>query len=222
MYDITAYHEIADREGFVVVYPDGALGLGPWNVGEEICGSGALVMGFNDDQAFIDEIIKFVDQDRCLDRDHIFVTGFSMGGYFSNEVGCLRSDIAAIGPHSGGTHPLTACTGDIKPVIIFHFRDDVLISYDCGAEAAQRWVERNGCNPAAPEVRTIQGGTCEYFQGCPVGAQVAFCSFEIPADGGGTFLAGHGWAGGTPNLYSVVGTASASDIGWEFFKEYAW
>ena len=222
MVDITGYDKIADREGFVVAYPDGGAGVGPWNVGDGICGLGAFVLGVNDDQAFIDEIIAFVAADRCLDADHVFVTGFSMGGYFSNETACLRSDIAAVGPHSGGTHDLSACPGDKKPIIIFHVRGDSLIGYECGAEAAERWVRQNGCSALLPEVRPVQGGACEYYRGCPPDAQVAFCSFDIPLDGGGTLLAGHGWSGGAPNPFSVTGTTSASELGWEFFKEFAW
>jgi polyhydroxybutyrate depolymerase len=217
MFDITAYHELADREGFIVAYPDGGVGLGPWNVGEGVCGAGLLVPGTNDDQAFIDALIEFADVDRCLDREHVFVTGFSMGGYFSNETGCLRSDIAAIGPHSGGSHPLDGCSGGVKPVIVFHFQDDGLIDYACGVEAAERWAERNGCDLTTAEVRDVQGGSCEYYSGCPAQGQVALCSFQTP-DG----TSGHGWSGGKTGSSSVPGTASATELGWEFFKEFAW
>ena len=48
-----------------------------------------------------------VEADQCLDREHMFVTGFSMGGCFSNE-DSQRHDIAAIGPHSGGSRSLGA------------------------------------------------------------------------------------------------------------------
>ena len=35
-------------------------------------------------------------------------TGFSMGGYFAHNVGCMMTDIRAVAPHSGGTHDLSA------------------------------------------------------------------------------------------------------------------
>ena len=60
MYNITQYHQLADREGFVVFYPDGALGVGPWNVGPGlVCGLGAFVPGINADQALVDAMVKF-------------------------------------------------------------------------------------------------------------------------------------------------------------------
>ena len=37
MFNITGYDKIADRDGFVVAYPDGEGGL-PWNVGMGVCG----------------------------------------------------------------------------------------------------------------------------------------------------------------------------------------
>ena len=74
------------------------------------------------------------------------------GGYFSNENGCQRADIRAIGPHSGGTHDLSACPQKTKPVILFHFESDALIVYDCGMEARDRWVARllRHCSRTAP------------------------------------------------------------------------
>jgi polyhydroxybutyrate depolymerase len=80
MFDITGYDKIADREGLVIAYPDGE-GATPWNVGDAICGLGSFVAATGDDQSFMDEIIKLIEADQCVDHDHISITGFSMGGY---------------------------------------------------------------------------------------------------------------------------------------------
>lgn len=221
MFDITGYAALADRDRFVVVFPEGEPGsLGPWNVGAGVCGAGAFAGAAGDDQAFIDATIEFVARDQCLDRDHVFVSGFSMGGYFANEIGCLRRDIAGIASHSGGTHALTDCPGSMKPVLLLHFEDDELVDYGCGTEARNRWVARNGCNPIDPEVRPVQGGACEYYRECPDHAQVAFCTFnEAPTS---EAVAGHAWSGGAPHDYSHPESASATEISWGFFKEFAW
>lgn len=211
MYRMTGYQQLADRENFVAIFPDGG-GIFPWNVGRGVNGWGGGVAADHNDQAFVDEMIKFVEADQCLDRAHMFISGFSMGGYFSNEVGCLRSDIAAIGPHSGGSHDLSRCPGKVKPAIIFHGDADWLIYYPNGLETRDRWVKRNGCSTSFDKVK-VKNGTCEYYKNCVPGGQVALCHF----DG-----LGHAWAGGSGGLFGDPNYENAAELGWAFFKKYAW
>lgn len=126
MFNITGYDKVADRNGFVVAYPDdeGAL---PWNVGRGVCGAGAAVSAPGDDQGFMEALIADIETDRCLDHDHIFMSGFSMGGYFANETGCINPTFRAVGPHSGGSHELTNCESAHRPVILFHGTSDSLM-----------------------------------------------------------------------------------------------
>lgn len=74
--------------------------------------------------------------------------------------------------------------------------------------------------PASADVdtRMVQGGRCDYSKGCPDGAQVALCTFAGM---------GHGWAGGTVGTspgssYAFPNYENASELGWAFFKEFAW
>ena len=227
MYDITEYAALAEREGFAVAFPDAGpgTGAGPWNVGSGICGLGSFVNGGNNDQAFVDAMIDFADADRCIDREHVFMNGFSMGGYFSNESGCVNPKIKGIAPHSGGTHNLSRCIKRELPVLIMHFNPDNLITYNCGTDARNKWAQRNGCTLANPEVREVLGGRCEYYQNCNAGAQVAMCTFQPPR-GSGELIRGHGWAGGTNagtgGDFAIPGTARATELAWSFFKEYGW
>jgi polyhydroxybutyrate depolymerase len=214
MFDLTHYDALADTEGFVVLYPDGEPGsLGPWNVGEDPCASslGPVPLASGDDQAFLDAMIAFVTGDRCVDRAHVFVTGFSMGGYFANETGCLRSDIAAIAPHSGGSHDLDACPVTRKPVLLFHGTSDVLIPTSCSVEARDRWAARNGCSDAVDRVDVL-GGHCEYSTDCPADGQVVLCLFDGMD---------HGWAGGD-GPFGFPDYESATELGYRFFRDYGW
>jgi polyhydroxybutyrate depolymerase len=233
MFEITKYSEIADREKFVIAFPNGQMpGLGaPWNVGNPDCKStlGILPLAMGDDNAFIDAMIAFAEADQCLDKSHVFMTGFSMGGYLANETGCMRPDIRAIAPHSGGTHDFATCKVTNKPVLLMHFEGDGLIPYACGTQARDRWTTLNKCQLAAPDVTMVQGGRCEYYKGCAPGGQVGMCSFTIPTGGvRNEAYAGHAWSGGSKDgvamgaPFAIPETASASQLSWEFFKKYAW
>jgi poly(3-hydroxybutyrate) depolymerase len=172
----------------------------------------------------MNELIKQVESDQCLDRGHIFMTGFSMGGYFSNETACTNPLFRAAGPHSGGTHDLGSCKNMHRPMIIFHFKSDALIDYACGSGARDNWVKKNGCMAANPDVTPVKGGSCEYYKGCPPDGQVAFCSFDEPPGEAGETITGHAWSGGSSAMsgFAIPQTESATELGWAFFKKYAW
>jgi polyhydroxybutyrate depolymerase len=231
MHDITNYDALADAEGIAVAFPDGEGGPNafspPWNVGMNVCPTslGTAPVATGDDFAFQDSMKADIELDQCIDSNHIFVTGFSMGGYFSHEVGCLRDDIRSVAPHSGGTHDLSNCTTGHKPIIIFHGKSDPLVYDGCDDPAggntpggftpsATAWAAHNGCAMTTTS-KPVMNGTCEYFDGCPADGQVALCTFAGM---------GHCWAGGAANTgtFSCPGFESATQLEWDFWKQYAW
>jgi polyhydroxybutyrate depolymerase len=148
-----------------------------------------------------------------------------MGGYFAHHVGCMRPDIRAVAPHSGGTHDLGACIGGHKPIIIFHGDADPVIPVGCDdptapiiplgvTSSATAWAERNGC-ATSTTTTTVENGTCSYYEGCPSDGQVALCVLHGM---------GHCWAGGAADagIYSCPPYANATQLEWQFFKTYAW
>jgi poly(3-hydroxybutyrate) depolymerase len=160
-------------------------------------------------------------------HEHVFMTGFSMGGYFTNASGCARPDLRAIAPHSGGSYELTNCKSKRKPALIMHFNGDELIPTMCGQEARDRWVALNGCEKDSPDVHDVKGGRCEYYKGCPSDGQVVYCNFDIPTTGmRDEPFAGHAWSGGAKigdsEGFAIPETESASELTWTFFKKYAW
>ena len=229
MHDITDYTEIADAEGIALAFPDGQGGpnsLGaPWNVGSNVCPTFAGIPpnATGDDFALLDHIKADLAEDQCLDSEHLYATGFSMGGYFSHHIGCMRSDFRAVAPASGGTHDLDNCANDRRPIIIFHGSADPLVPAGCndpGAlpviatePAADAWATKNGCS-LTTTTRTVTGGTCVHYEGCPADGQVELCTFTTM---------GHCWAGGNASagIYSCPQQASATRLQWEFFKQYA-
>jgi len=220
MFDITAYAALADAEQLALVFPDGQGGplsnAAPWNVGSDVCASsiGPPPNAAGDDFAMLDAITADLAEDQCVDHGHVYVTGFSMGGYFSHHAGCMRPEVRGIAPHSGGTHDLTACASPRKPVIMFHGTGDTLVPASCSASAAAAWAQHNGC-AATTTSRTVTGGTCVRYDGCPAGGQVELCTFTAM---------GHCWAGGaaTSGIYACPAYASATQLAWQFFKTDAW
>jgi polyhydroxybutyrate depolymerase len=245
MYGLTDYAPLADREGIAVAFLDGqntsstagTSTLDPWSVsdnGAAVCGFGNFAKNptANVDFAFMDAVKADVLQDQCLDERHIFATGFSMGGYFTHHIGCDRTDVRAVAPHSGGTvASLTACKAGHVPVIIFHGTSDTLIADGCddpnGAAqssflpSATLWAQKNGCKATYTTVAEngAQGGAgqCYVYDGCPADGQVELCTFTGM---------GHCWAGGGAGdggvAFGCPTYASATQLEWDFFKRHAW
>ena len=234
---ISDYTTLADKEGFAVVFPEGEeqLGMiGPWNIGDTAkeCPTLKVIVpgATGDDLGFLDAMQADVKQDQCIDPGHVFVTGFSMGGYFSHHVGCMKPDIRAVAPHSGGAHDLSACPVARKPIIIFHGDADDLIPDGCDdpsaasiptgfdgkpvVPSATAWAQHNGCGTTVATV-PVMNGECRYYNGCPADGQVALCILKGMK---------HCWAGGPmdPGGNSCPGFASATQLQWDFFKKYAW
>ena len=100
---IAAYSDmnsIAEREGFIAVYPQGTIdsyGNAFFNVGYE----------FNDDSpindvSFIRELVKSISQEFNLKRKRAFAPGMSNGGDMSYLLACTSSDLfKAVAPVAG-------------------------------------------------------------------------------------------------------------------------
>ena len=175
---LTDFNELADKQGFVIVYPEAYKHLitGPgmsqhWNDGRGDPGIKAQAENI-DDVAFISALIDHLVQDLNIDEKMVFATGISNGAFMSNRLGCeLSEKIAAIAPVAGNIPQKTASTwspsratsvliinGTEDPVVPFNGGDVSFLSLKTGkvisvADTVKFWVGKNGC-PAAPE--TVQ------------------------------------------------------------------
>ncbi len=137
----TQWELIAKENNFVIVYPAGINNA--WDI------SGTTDIDFI--LAIIDEM---VDRYR-IDRDRVYLSGFSMGGMMTYYAATEIADkIAAFAPVSG--YPMQgADTNSSRPVPIIHIHgtaDDV-VPYSGVATCLNAWVARNGC-PATAQVTT--------------------------------------------------------------------
>lgn len=221
--EISQWDRVADREGFIVVYPSGLSGDGPrhWEAtpgGEE-----------SRDVAFIGDLIDSLGRTYNIDPERIYVNGLSNGGGMSFVLSCRMSDrIAAVGlVASAQLLPWSAC-GDDRPVPMINFHGTAdLAPYDGGKSwvAPQtmpsmpvwtaNWARRNRCAMTPTESRVAVDVTRIAYDDCASGAPAILYRIE----GGG-----HTWPGGGPAPEWFVGrtthTIDASSVMWQFFKAH--
>ena len=234
MQALTGFDSIADREGFIVAYPDGILVS--WN--SDIDGVTGGVK-FVDDERFIVGLVKRLQERYNIDPDRIYLTGASNGGMMAQLMGCRHSDVfAAIAPVMGSFEKINAdgCAPD-RPlsVLLIHGTEDPIVPYEGGlregprsplylsaASNAAHWAGYGECtgDPVTTLVPPVEGQTgpilLTRYPGCEPGIEVALCTVT----GGG-----HTWPGSTENYSEdLVGPTSyalnASEYIWAFFKAH--
>lgn len=214
----------ADRDGFVVAYPDGLDRA--WNTGGGCCGVPAKQN--TDDVGFIKAVVAAIQKEIPIDPDRIYATGISNGGIMAYRLACDTDLFAAIGPDSATL--LGSCPAP-KPVSVLHIHGtaDTRIPYNGGE--GQGYAHING--PAVEAVvatwRTVDacGSPTVLVQG-PVTTSTASCpngrSVELISVAG----AGHQWPGGHKKsaLQTLLGTdapstaLNATDVFWQFFAAH--
>lgn len=78
------FDAFADRHGVVVAYPS-AWGR-VWSIGE----GAAPLPHQRDDLAYLERVIEIAGENAKIDRDRIFIAGFSMGGMAGLSLACKR------------------------------------------------------------------------------------------------------------------------------------
>jgi polyhydroxybutyrate depolymerase len=214
----TGFLQVSDREGFIMVYPQGMGEFPTWEMNP---------VEHNSDVQFIRDLIADLKLRCHVDPSRVYATGHSRGGGMANRLGCDLSDqIAAIGPVSG-TYPLEDGCGIARPVsvIAFHGNADRDVPYNGIKEQsgppdayfafgipilqwASAWADRDGCASGSTAILNESYLTGQAWSGCRGGADVVF--YTIP--GGG-----HGWPGGAD---STPGSFNTAQMIWDFFKAH--
>ena len=89
----------ADRDGIVVVYPQGIDST--WNIG---VGS--------PDVAYFGQLLDETEAALCIDTNRVYVDGFSLGAFLTSAIVCTYADrIAAVAPIAGIYMPVRLHTG---------------------------------------------------------------------------------------------------------------
>jgi poly(3-hydroxybutyrate) depolymerase len=204
--ELTGFSALAERDGFLVAYPDGLDG-----------GFNALMCcGNEDDVGFIRAVIDKVSQDHKVDPNGIYATGISNGGDLTYRLAAeLPGMFAAIAPVSGGMTGdwMQKKTGNLptRPVSLITFigeRDRYAKAFAAGV---QFWLERLKCPTTAS---TVEGSDIKLAQGqCANGSSVAV--YSLPE-------MGHAWPGGDKGggLAYAPSLISATELIWAFFRHH--
>jgi polyhydroxybutyrate depolymerase len=237
---------VADREGFIVVYPEGT-GVLPnrlhtWNAGN-CCGY--AMENAVDDVGFAIALLDDLDRRTPIDSRRVYATGHSNGGMMSYRLAAERAGrIAAIAPVAGAMTLDGFAPSRPVPVLHVHSVDDPRAPYGGGigppfpltnsrvdheaVEAALgKWITANGC-ATQPEPRETRRGTAGQpdaehtgtllvWSPCTDGAEVAHWKLTG---------AGHGWPGGPSGLpESIIGPEThvidaATEV-WAFVSRFS-
>jgi polyhydroxybutyrate depolymerase len=235
--------QLADRENFVAVYPNGngrfQNRLLTWNAGT--CCAYSAVNNI-DDVGFVRALVTQLAEKVPIDRRRIYATGLSNGAMMSHRLAAEASDIiAAVAPVAGGMVLPAIKSPRAVPVMHIHSVDDPRALYTGGLgppfpmtksqvfhpnidQMIKRWVEHNGC-AAEPQMaerladRNASGHTATkyIYSKCRDGADVVLWKLTG---------AGHVWPGGKQKyLERMLGPSTdiidANQDMWNFFSRFS-
>jgi len=230
--------EVADKEGFIVVYPAGTGiffndRLLTWNDGRSLKnGSISKVDDVGFVKALLDDLATFFN----IDTKRIYAAGFSNGAQFTYRLAKQLSDrIAAVSLVAGHRSANQIFPPPSRPISLMQFSglEDKVAPYHGGTpnykynkfktayqpvgDAIETWVLFNRCPSKPIDIKRIGRAVKTLYGPGKNGTEVILWTLE---DGG------HTWPGGRVvaadekfNLGNVNTDISASELMWEFFKK---
>ena len=130
------------------------------------------------DSAFVDEILKTVEGDLCVDTSRVELEGFSQGGAMVAVLACGRPGIfrAAVGHSRGGLTAPTTC----QPIPYLGSLGLSDISGNSQATQTDAFARWDGCTIKTLPTAPTGGHICTAYSGCMPTDPVTWCSFDGP------------------------------------------
>ncbi|MBV8554449.1 MAG: PHB depolymerase family esterase [Planctomycetaceae bacterium] len=237
------FDEVADRERFIVVYPNHKLDVirpsvpfcWEWWIDDNIHeGRGEV--------ADLAEIVKEVQHDYQVDPNRIHIAGLSSGGAMTVAALVAYSEIFASGSPTAGmpysetalnyqTHmykpveeiarAMTAEMGPHKrpvPIFIIQSEDDQVVNLHYAENIRDSWGKAFGVDTRQP-ISPPESGVTE-------GTPWTRAKYGQGPDGSTVvetlFLNGlmHGWYGGGKGEFAFPSAPNTAQLAWEFFKAH--
>lgn len=210
--DYSGLLPVSDREGFLLVSPDGLGGPAGW-------GAGASLPQWNiDDIQFGKDLLAAVEDTYCVDTTRVYAVGHSNGAFMASRLACaMGGRIAAIAPVAGVYVPAEGCAAKV-PVLAFHGTGDDVVPFNGGLvresyryrgtrrEIAD-WVAIDRCGTATSTEQLNTRVTVETHLGCD--RPVTLVTIKD---------AGHGWPG-VPGT-DLAGVIDTPQMIWDFLHQF--
>jgi poly(3-hydroxybutyrate) depolymerase len=155
------------------------------------------------DVTLVDDILRVVENDLCVDTSQRFALGFSYGGAMSYALACARPTVfRAVAPIAGAN--LSGCSSASQPVAYFgiHGIRDSVLNISTGRQIRDSFVRANGCPAQSPPEPAQGSGThiTTAYSGCRAGYPVQWAAFDgdhvpLPVDrnASSSWVAGEVW-----------------------------
>lgn len=226
----TGFDSVAQREGFMVVYPQGSEfrpGMHAWNTGYLMRGQ----VGAVDDVAFLDALIDVLIDQHGADPERVYMTGGSNGGMMTLVYATRRAErLAGIAPVIAAMFSFDVRPSRPVPILLINgaldqevpigggmsrnplVRNAQTAPYQSLEDTVNFWLGVNRSH-REPQVR-VEGSVTTRTWGASPGGAVTVSIVDAEA--------GHGWPGSSPTRRaSASGRAmSATELIWGFFRQH--
>lgn len=128
------------------------------------------------DLIYVDEVLKTIEADLCIDTSRIMLEGFSQGAAMVRVLGCSRPGVfRALVAHSAGGLGMPSSCKPIPYLGSLGLSDMMPNSQATQTDPFAKW---NGCTmetlPTAPKGSHV----CTPYKGCPAADPVTWCSYD--------------------------------------------
>ncbi|NMO49810.1 polyhydroxybutyrate depolymerase [Actinoplanes sp. TBRC 11911] len=203
MQQLTGLDALADKENFLVAYPDGLN-----------AGFNALICcGTEDDVAFVTAVVEHARTTWNADPERVYATGISNGADMSFKLAVEASEtFAAVGVISGGFAGPNAAKPDYRPttpvsVLTIVGRNDMY--FDAFQEGLATWREKLKCTEGAKQAKPLYTHT------------VARCGDGSVLEAYLMSDMGHSWPGAPKGqLADPDAGLTATEVIWRFFEAH--
>jgi polyhydroxybutyrate depolymerase len=232
------FDEIADTEGFIVVYPDGIVNN--WDFGAGILTEDGTIEV--DDVGYLVWLVGRLADEYPIDRERVYVAGMSNGGLMAYRLGCSAPEtFKAIAGVAAPVYlpAVQDCSETPISVLFIHGTEDPILSWNgailqngqrialSAPESLAFWAQLDQCNVAEdaiesvdlPDVDPADDTTARalILRDCMDGTQVHFYGVI----GGGHTYPGRPFEGLDLEIGAVNMDFDASQTIWDFFSGLA-
>ena len=163
----------------------------------------------NIDILTFDAILETLSGSHCINRKRVFATGYSAGGYFSNQLACRRGSVLrAIASHAGGgpfgqnveygDDGKLRCPERPIAALIAHGTDDTTVKLEEAQQSREHWRRVNACASGGGTPR--DPAPCVSLASCAEDCPVVYCDI--------------------PGLGHSVWPEKGAKVTWDFFASF--